>query len=108
MKKLLFSALVLTANTNVIAQGYYEFIPYWGNNPFLFCTYGVPQDCWAPVSPQLGTYVVTDEYCFNAWSASLYSRVCPKAFPNGVAGSSAMLQMNQHKRISTHAQIALR
>jgi hypothetical protein len=70
--------------------GYYEFIPYYGNNPFLFCTLGVPSDCWAPINPQTGTFTVTNPYCYNAYSALMYARVCPKAFPNGVQQSSSL------------------
>lgn len=66
--------------------GYYEPIPYYGNNPFLFCTLGVPQDCWAPVNPATGAFVVTNQYCFNAYSAAMYARVCPHAFPHGLTG----------------------
>lgn len=67
-------------------NGYYEPIPYYGNNPFLFCTLGVPQDCWAPVNPATGAFVVTNQYCFNAYSAAMYARVCPHAFPHGLTG----------------------
>lgn len=58
----------------------YEFIPYYNNDPFTFCTLGYPAHCWAPISPQLGTYTVTIPKCFNPVSAQLYARVCPKAF----------------------------
>ncbi|WP_147292926.1 hypothetical protein [Dyella psychrodurans] len=83
---------LLAASTSAVAQGYYEFIPYYGNNPFLFCTVGVPNDCWEPVSAQLGTYTITSNYCFNAYSANLFSRVCPRAFPQGLPGGSAMVK----------------
>ncbi|GAA0909098.1 hypothetical protein GCM10009552_19300 [Rothia nasimurium] len=63
-----------------------EFIPYYGNNPFLFCTLGVPQDCWVPDQKEYGTYHKTGRHCFNPYSANLYSRVCPQAFPNGANG----------------------
>ena len=56
--------------------GHYEFIPYYGNNPDLFCRYGVPEDCWKPKDPQRGTYRVVDHKCFKAASAKLYQRVC--------------------------------
>jgi hypothetical protein len=91
MKKAILLATTLLAATSASAQsgGYYEFIPYYGNDPFVFCTVGVPWDCWAPISPQLGTFTVTNPYCFNPTSAAQYARVCPRAFPTGGAGVSA-------------------
>ena len=81
---LLSVASAAQAQTN----GYYEFIPYYSNNPFLFCTVGVPQDCWVPISKEYGTFSVTNPYCFNPYSAQLFARVCPKAFPLGPASYS--------------------
>jgi hypothetical protein len=91
MKKagLVISLLLSTSAANAQSAGYYEFIPYYNNDPFTFCTIGIPQDCWAPVSPALGTYVVTNQYCFNPTSAALFSRVCPHAFKTtGTASQS--------------------
>jgi len=79
LKGLLLGGL-LTGSAGAVARGYYEFIPYYGNNPFLFCTLGVPTDCWAPISAATGTFVVTNYYCFNAVSAAQFARVCPHAF----------------------------
>ncbi|UGB39387.1 hypothetical protein [Frateuria soli] len=79
LKGLLFGAL-LTGSAGATARGYYEFIPYYGNDPFLFCTLGVPTDCWAPISAATGTFTVTNYYCFNAVSAAQFARVCPHAF----------------------------
>lgn len=76
----LLSVSLFITNTAALAQGFYEYIPYYNNDPFNFCTHGVPEDCWEPVDPTTGTYAVTDEYCFNSVSASLYARVCPHAF----------------------------
>ena len=88
MKKLLLvSMLLMTGSAGAqSASGYYEFIPYYGNNPYVFCTIGVPQDCWAPISPQLGAFTVTNPYCFNPTSAAQFARVCPKAFQRGAGG----------------------
>jgi hypothetical protein len=86
MKKFLFTAVLFGFSSAAVAQ-YYEPIPYYGNNPFIFCTVGVPQDCWAPISKELGTFTVTNYYCFNAYSALLFARVCPKAFALGAAES---------------------
>lgn len=89
-----FAAALFTSPMLVEAQsdGYYEFIPYYNNDPFTFCTVGVPQDCWAPISKELGTYTVTNQYCFNPVSAQLFARVCPKAFPlaGGALGGLSM------------------
>lgn len=79
LKGLLLGGL-LTGSAGALARGYYEFIPYYGNDPFLFCTLGVPTDCWAPISATTGTFVVTNYYCFNAVSAAQFARVCPHAF----------------------------
>lgn len=85
MKKPLLLVTTLFAATSASAQsgGYYEFIPYYGNDPFVFCAVGVPWDCWAPVNPQLGLFTVTNPYCFNPTSAAQYARVCPRAFSTG-------------------------
>lgn len=73
-------ALLMAIGTSASATPYYEFIPYYGNDPFVFCTLGVPQDCWVPIDPALGTFTVTYWSCFNPVSAALYTRVCPHAF----------------------------
>ncbi|MFC3656607.1 hypothetical protein FZ025_21020 [Xanthomonas hyacinthi] len=86
-KRGLFAAFLLYAiamQSSAQSGGYYEPIPYYNNNPFLFCTLGVPSDCWAPINPATGTFTVTNPYCYNAYSALMYARICPKAFPNGV------------------------
>lgn len=86
MKKPFLAALLLGLSAGVAAN---EFIPYYGNNPFLFCTYGVPEDCWVPKHKEKGEYRVTDRKCFKSWSANLYSRVCKEAFPNGAVDNTA-------------------
>lgn len=93
MKKSLLLAAMLFTVTSVNAQsgGYYEFIPYYNNDPFTFCTLGVPWDCWAPINPQLGTFTVTNPYCFNPTSAQQFARVCPKAFPQGTSAQQVDL-----------------
>lgn len=89
MKKSLLLILLLAASTTAVADGFYTPIPYYGNNPYVFCTVGVPWDCWAPVNPVTGAFTVTDPECFNPTSATLYATVCPQAFVTG--GSSANL-----------------
>lgn len=85
LKTMLFGGL-LTASTAAVAQGFYMPIPYYGNDPFIFCTFGVPSDCWLPLDPVTGAFTVTDPECFNPVSAALYARVCPMAFiPSGAS-----------------------
>lgn len=79
LKTLLFGALMAASSASV-AYGYYEPIPYYGNNPFVFCTFGVPADCWFPINPATGMFGVWSYYCFNPVSAAQYARVCPHAF----------------------------
>jgi len=92
--KILLAILLLSASmTQAHAQsgggGFYTPIPYYGNNPFLFCTLGVPTDCWAPINPATGTFTVTNPYCYNPVSSALYAKVCPHAFTTGVQGQNA-------------------
>lgn len=79
IKSLLFGS-VLAASAGSVARVYYEVIPYYANNPFLFCTFGVPQDCWFPINPATGAFGVWNGYCFNPVSAAQYVRLCPHAF----------------------------
>ncbi|ALN81542.1 hypothetical protein [Lysobacter antibioticus] len=85
MKKLCLSIVLLMASSSVFAN---EFIPYYGNNPFLFCKIGVPQDCWRPVNPATGDYQVVNRKCFNPYSANLFARVCKQAFLDGKLGDA--------------------
>lgn len=89
MKKLGLTVVLMLATTSAAAN---EFIPYYGNNPFVFCKVGVPQDCWVPKNIATGEYRVLSRKCFKPWSAKLFSRVCKQAFPNGMpAGGVAGL-----------------
>jgi len=85
-KKHFWFILLLATSTGAVAQGYFEPIPYYNNNPFPFCQYGVIQDCWCPINPATGTFGIT-YYCFNEYSATMYARVCPQAFPAGMGTS---------------------
>lgn len=96
MKKLILATLLFGLTSGIaIADGFYEYIPYYNNDPFTFCTYGVPEDCWLPISKELGTYTVVHPYCFNSVSALMFARVCPKAFPMG--GSSAKVSSSSKR-----------
>ena len=66
----------------------YEYIPYYNNDPFTFCTQGVPWHCWAPISPQLGTYTVTELDCLPPGSVQLAARGGPLGFTVGGGGAS--------------------
>jgi hypothetical protein len=79
-----------SSQTALADKGYYEYLQYYNNDPFTFCTVGVPEDCWAPIDPATGTYTVTNQYCFNAESAMTFARVCPKAFNNTSNGSPSI------------------
>jgi hypothetical protein len=87
MKKLLMFALMMAASGGASAQ--YVPIPYYDNDPFVFCTVGVPWDCWAPIDPALGLFTITDPECYNPISSDLFVAVCPLAFPNGVNSAAA-------------------
>ena len=91
-KRGLFAAALLSvmaAPSWAQTDGYYEFIPYYNNDPFLFCTIGVPSDCWAPINPATGAFTVTNPYCYNAYSSAMYARVCPHAFTGAKVGGAA-------------------
>lgn len=101
----LAATLLVTGSVGAQSSGHYEYIPYYGNDPFKFCALGVPWHCWAPVNPATGQFTVTNQYCFNATSAIQYARVCPKAFQSGGGlgslgggqggGSGGMIQSNR-------------
>ena len=76
------------------------YIPYYNNNVFYFCTHGVPEDCWVPVDPRLGTYVVTDGECFNSVSANLYAQVCPHGFEQSAGFAALRASKGYFDRIS--------
>ncbi|HEY9130142.1 MAG TPA: hypothetical protein VIM98_00180 [Dyella sp.] len=94
MKKLFLLALLLTTSYGVAAQGVYIPIPYYGNDPFTFCTLGWPPDCWAPIDPALGTFTITDPECYNPTSSALYVAICPAAF----TGAAVMPKVDSRKR----------
>jgi hypothetical protein len=100
MKKLLLGTLLFALTSGIaVADAFYTYIPYYNNDPFTFCTVGVPEDCWAPISKELGTFTVTNYYCYNAASSLLFAEVCPKAFPmdggkSNVKASSATTTQN--------------
>jgi len=88
MKKSLLLIFLLAASSTASA-GFFKAIPYYGNNPYLFCKLGMPSDCWLPGDPVTGSITVTDWECYNPTSALVYKDVCPKAFP-GASGSGAL------------------
>ena len=52
------------------------------NDPFVFCTYGVPNDGWVAVNPMAGTWKVIRKYPNLQW-VGIYSRICPTAMSQG-------------------------
>jgi len=88
MKKSLLLIFLLAASSTASA-GFFKAIPYYGNNPYLFCTLGMPSDCWLPGDPVTGSIKVVHWSCFNPVSAAVYKDVCPKAFP-GAAGTGEL------------------
>lgn len=71
MKKALLLILLLAASTSASAQ-FFKAIPYYGNNPYLFCKLGMPMDCWVPSDPVTGSITVIDWECYNPTSALVY------------------------------------
>ncbi|WP_329743303.1 hypothetical protein [Dyella sp. A6] len=104
LKTLVFAGL-LTVSAGSVAQGYYEFIPYYGNDPFLFCTFGVPSDCWYPINPATGSFGIISQYCFNPVSAAQYARVCPHAFMSVVLSMRHDLPHHHSFRSAMYASI---
>ncbi len=82
MKKYSFICFLMAMfSTGASAAGqFYRYIPYYNNDPFTFCTYGVPDDCWVPLDKTRGLYMVVNHYCFKPASAALFAEVCPHAF----------------------------
>lgn len=98
-KKSVFITLMLFAGTTYAESSYYKYIPYYNNNVFLFCTIGVPEDCWTPVSAELGTYTVTSQYCFNPTSANLFAEVCPHGFSQADDSAEAWWLTDLRQRV---------
>ena len=107
LKTLVFAGL-LTASAGSVAQGYYEFIPYYGNDPFVFCTFGVPSDCWYPIDPATGSFGIISQYCFNPVSAAQYARVCPHAFTGALGTRRTPAQRPYSRALYAVLQISLR
>lgn len=96
MKRLIPFIALLIAGSAIADDGYYKFLRFRKNDPFLFCTYGLERvdKCWIPVSPASGTWTYTglcDEPTedMRPWdnddreSLDLYIEVCPKANGQG-------------------------
>jgi hypothetical protein len=77
--------LMLGASTPLFAQssqGYYQEVGR-SNDPFVFCTEGVPEDFWIATDPLHGLYQVIDEYYYNPRWIEAYQTICPKAMATG-------------------------
>ncbi|TXH65697.1 MAG: hypothetical protein E6Q88_13445 [Lysobacteraceae bacterium] len=86
MKKTVLLVFALFAGAAYAQGGYYEYIPWRANDPFVFCRIGPPIDhCWAPVDPTIGAWAPT---CLpykkpNMASVAYYVRICPQAEGQG-------------------------
>ncbi len=71
-------AIAVLGVSKLDATPWYEIVPY-GNDPFTFCTTGMPVDGWVAVNPATGTWTPIRHYPNLFWTGA-YERVCPKAF----------------------------
>ncbi|WP_454831790.1 hypothetical protein [Pseudoxanthomonas wuyuanensis] len=84
MKKWMLIAAVAMVSVSASAQsnkGYYTVVPY-NNNPFVFCTEGMPSHGWIGVNPATGAWTPISNYVNYQWIAT-YVYICPKAFNSG-------------------------
>lgn len=84
MKKLLLGiGATACLLSSVVAQsalkGVYAVVPY-GNNPFIFCTKGMPTDGWVAINPYLGTWTTISQYP-NLYWVPTYQYICPRGAP---------------------------
>jgi hypothetical protein len=70
------------SEVNAAATGVYSVVGRM-NDPFLFCTQGVPLDNWVAVNPILGTWTATSQYVNYQWIAT-YEAICPAAMKQGI------------------------
>lgn len=71
--------LVCTTASAQLPRGVYAVVPY-GNNPFLFCTKGMPTDGWIPINPYTGTWKPI-RHTPNLYWVATYTAICPKGNP---------------------------
>lgn len=67
----------LPATAHKISSGAYAQVPY-SNNPFLFCTLGMPKDGWIAVNWRIGKWKPITQYPNLRWVPT-YRRICPAA-----------------------------
>ena len=81
MKKIAL-LLLLTITTNVFSQIY---LPVGRqNDPFVFCTEGVPQDNWMALNPVTGTWnCIACSLPVNMEWIAAYETICPAAMSMG-------------------------
>ncbi len=73
-------------------QGSYTYVGR-SNDPFVFCSEGVPQDGWVAVNPVQGTWTAISQYVNYQWIPT-YMAICPKAYGVGAwsgPGSGSMV-----------------
>ncbi len=74
------------------SQGSYTYVGR-SNDPFVFCSEGVPQDGWVAVNPVQGTWTAISQYVNYQWIPT-YMYICPKAYGVGAwsgPGSGSMV-----------------
>ncbi|UZW59297.1 hypothetical protein [Lysobacter enzymogenes] len=67
----------LSAVAHKISPGVYAEVPY-NNNPFVFCTLGMPKDGWVAVNWRIGKWKPITQYPNLRWVPT-YVRICPAA-----------------------------
>ncbi len=86
MKQWIFLVMTLaafdaSAQPGPSSQGY--FLPVGrSNDPFVFCTEGVPEHGWIAVNPVTGTWTPISQYVNYQWIPT-YIAICPRAFGQG-------------------------
>ncbi|QWP76228.1 hypothetical protein J5226_21985 [Lysobacter sp. K5869] len=69
--------LAPSAIAHLLPPGVYATVPY-NNNPFLFCTLGMPQDGWVAVDWRTGSWKPITQYPNLRWVPT-YAYICPAA-----------------------------
>lgn len=67
-----------SASAHDIPPGVYAEVPY-NNNPFLFCTLGMPEHGWIASNPRNGQWQAISQYVNWQWIPT-YMYICPAGF----------------------------
>lgn len=82
IKKLFAAAALVAVSNSALAIGMYMPVGR-DNDPFVFCTQGVPEDGWVAVNPLSGSWTAITEYPNLQWIPA-FEAVCPAAMSMGV------------------------